>query len=93
MRLASSEGRTHPSGLWIPTPEVIRLPRAVVCAPPYVAILAGATDDPVAPYMDTAGWLADRSGNRRRVTLYLPMITALENNPSPTPVTYTQLVA
>jgi len=48
-RLATSEGRTHPSGLWTPTPEVVRLPRAVVCAPPYVAILAAATDDPVAP--------------------------------------------
>ena len=91
--LGRSDWRTRRSGFWTPTPEVVRLPRAVVCAPPYVAILAAATDDPVAPYMDTTGWLADRSGDRRQVTLYLPTISALADNASPTPVTYEQLVA
>lgn len=55
-----------------------------VTAPPYVAFLAGPYTQHLARgWLDTTPWLAERPGQRRTVSLTLPIVETLGDKPMP----------
>jgi hypothetical protein len=57
---------------------------SAVTAPPYVAFLVGQyTQHLVDGWLDTTPWLAERPGDRRNVTLTLPIVETLGDEAMP----------
>lgn len=55
------------SGLVLPGPEFLPIPRVAVAAPPFVALLAEGPDASRLPYFDTGNWLTEIPGTTRVV--------------------------
>jgi len=53
------------SGLVLPGPELLPIPRVAVAAPPFVALLADGRDVSRLPYFDTGDWLTEVPGTTR----------------------------
>jgi hypothetical protein len=80
------------SGIRVVGPEEVDAPEVAVSSPPFVALLADASDDPRVRYTDTAEWLREDAHARREVNLFLPVVRGLESLDQLTLVTYEELV-
>ena len=87
-------GATTSLGIWVSVvgPEEVDAPEVAVSSPPFVALLADASDDPRVRYTDTAEWLREDAHARREVNLFLPVVRGLESLDQLTLVTYEELV-
>jgi hypothetical protein len=81
------------SGIRVIGPEEVDAPEVAISSPPFVALLAEASDDPKVRYTDTADWLReDARARRREVNLFLPVVRGLESLDQLTLVTYEAFV-
>ena len=76
------------SGIRVVGPEEVDAPEVAVSSPPFVALLADASDDPLVRYTDTEEWLREDARARREVNLFLPVVLGLESLDQLTLVTY-----
>jgi hypothetical protein len=87
-------GYTTADGIWAPGNEMVGVPRVAISSPPFVVLLAeDGHDRGGVPYFDTAEWVADRAGDRRDVSMYLPVVRGFEADGPVTLVTYEQLIS
>jgi hypothetical protein len=81
------------SGLVLPGPEFLPIPRVAVAAPPFVALLAESRDDPGLRLFDTGDWLKEPPGSRRPIYVPLTTVRALGDAGALALVTYEELAS
>ena len=73
-----SHGYTTVSGIRVAGTEEIDAPEVAVSSPPFVALLADASDVMRVAYTDTSDWLHEDARAERDVDLLLPVVRGLE---------------
>lgn len=81
------------TGLLVPGPELLPVPRIAISAPPFVALLAHANDDTQARYFDTGDWLEENVGARRTITAVVPAVRPFIPDGNAKLVRYEELAA
>ena len=81
------------SGLVLPGPEFLPIPRVAVAAPPFVALLAEGRDAPRLPYFDTGDWLTEVPGATRVVHAPLVVTRSFGDANGLTLISYEELAS
>jgi hypothetical protein len=89
--IPAAAGSRMPDRLWFSGSRTVGCPDMAVASPPFVVLLAKEGDEPIVDYFDTGAWLAEPAGQRRTVSLFIPMVRGFEAQGPLTLLTFEQL--